>query len=234
MRSPGPRPAFTLIEVLVMVAVVVVLMSILLPALFAIFRYVDEMRSRREIGQLDDAVEAFKLRYGHFPPSQIRLREKGGYNDINSDELDRFTAKWLSEIFKKIDLELYTNSNGTQWHDWNGNGQPDEPVQLEGDECLVFFLGGIPSRDATTGEVRLTGFCPDKATPAKPTSGVRRDGPFFEFRSDRLAWPWPQRATATWETYPFVGRPNSFPVYLDRHGTPYVYFWVEKAQIELH
>ena len=45
----------------------------------------------------------------------------------------------------------------TAWHDFNGNNNLDSGfIYLEGHECLVFFLGGIPS--PTTNSTGIVGF----------------------------------------------------------------------------
>src|SRR5262245_19033509 len=73
--------------------------------------------------------------------------------------------------------------------DWNGNGGIDAPngggdVILEGDQCLVFFLGGIPDNLSAVPNCR--GFSTNPANPAAATSD--RIGPFYEgFTAGRLA-----------------------------------------------
>jgi hypothetical protein len=54
-------------------------------------------------------------------------------------------------------------------------------VQLNGSECLVFFLGGV--KDTYPGGA-LSGFSKNPARPFEP--GGTRLGPFFEFKPDRL------------------------------------------------
>lgn len=228
MRHPvcAPHRGMTLVEVLVSVAIIVALLAIVIPSVHSYRAAAAEVQIREEIHQMVLATEAFKLKYGRYPPSKIKLRECGGYDqplDIfdSRDDLDAFTAEYFRAVFKGIDLELYRTSRGTMWHDWNGNGQPDpQPVVLEGDECLVFFLGGIPKRDSSGKTIALTGFNPDRTRPAAPTlPSVVREGPHFDFDGRRLAWPWEER-----------DRPNSLPVYLDHFGTPYLYFLVTQKQ----
>ncbi len=219
-RSGVRRGAFTLIELLVMIAILLVLMALVTASTTRVLRSATEARARDEIGRLADAVEAFKMRYHRYPPSKIRLRELGGYDfpvTISGlrDPLDEFSAEYLRALFTNINLDA--------GHDWNGDGQIGGVIDLEGDECLVYFLGGLPQR-AASGEVLLTGFNPDKANPTKPTPpSVKREGPFFEFKASRLAWPAAERV-----------KPNVMPVYRDPFGTPYVYYRVTEQQCGFH
>ncbi len=100
--------------------------------------------------------------------------------------------------------------------DWNGNGNPNEMYVLEGEQCLVFYLGGIPI--STASGVSMTGFSPNVVVspanpmgPATPASaGTQRKGPYFNFNPARL-------------------RPvGSFPVYVDdwsiKTPKPYAFF----------
>ncbi len=79
-----------------------------------------------------------------------------------------------------------------QWYDFNGNGLNDGTYVLHGHECLVFFLGGVPSQDGS-GNFGMTGF--DK-NPINPFSNSLNNGndmysanrqpPMFEFNPGRL------------------------------------------------
>ncbi len=225
MRVPSRagRRGFTLIELLIVIGIVLMLAALSRAAIQQVRIAVDYSRTKHEIGQFEDALELFKQRFGVYPPSQLRLRERGYYEFPENatdthDQLDSFSAQKLREVFSGIDLELYRHSGGTRWHDWNGNGRPDDPFVIEGDESLVFFLGGIPKRDPMSGAIGLTGFYPDRSQPTNPGGGSRL-GPYYEFAGQRLAWPQPDRV-----------RPNALPVYQDYFGTPYVYVLSTKQQ----
>jgi hypothetical protein len=97
-------------------------------------------------------------------------------------------------------------------YDWNGNGTIDRgEVVLEGQHCLVFFLGGIPTPpDSAIG---CSGFNTDSRNPAAP--GGTRAGPYFEFKPGRL-----RRDSGA----------GGFLVYLDPwKEQPYAYFSATKA-----
>jgi hypothetical protein len=72
-------------------------------------------------------------------------------------------------------------------------------VPLDGNQCLVFFLGGIPVNGAPNGF--------DANSPyAAASTASNKKGPYFEFQSSRLL--------AT----------TSIPRYADPWGVPYAYF----------
>jgi hypothetical protein len=102
--------------------------------------------------------------------------------------------------------------------DWNQTGLPDQSISLsvhplpnpvpclgdmlEGEQCLVFFLGGIPGSGA------MNGF---STNPRNPAAGTDRVPPFFDFKSNRLVV--------------FPGTAPGYPSYLDAFGkSPYAYF----------
>src|SRR5262249_51525699 len=70
--------------------------------------------------------------------------------------------------------------------DWTGNNNPQafpaNGILLEGDQCLVFFLGGIPS--ASGNPIGCTGFSKSTTNPAAP-GGERLK--FYDFQSARLS-----------------------------------------------
>jgi general secretion pathway protein G len=175
------RTGFTLVEVLVVIAIIAVLVSLISAAVFKALGRANETRTRTEISQLAAAVEAFKLKFGTYPPSRIKLSETGNYPAAGvAGSLDSDSLQTLQKIWPRIAAPV----------DWNGNGVIQQPNQggdvvLEGDQCLVFFLAGIPAKP---GEPAAgTGF---STNPRNPAFHVLQGGdispPLFEFRSERL------------------------------------------------
>jgi hypothetical protein len=121
-----------------------------------------------------------------FIPSRVVLREKLDYDP--TIPLERDSLDYLKRVWPKLPATFLPGTEGTdplQRHgiDWNGNGVTDgdgtsSPAwTLEGDQCLVFFLGGIPHDGGPTG------FSKDPFNPAAP--GEPRSM-YFEFPKDRL------------------------------------------------
>ena len=94
---------------------------------------------------------------------------------------------------------------------------PDAPYILQGHECLVFFLGGIPLQ--TASGYGMTGFGKDPTNPftnnLSPTYlnySNNRQAPFFEFASSRLVLDPTNPYNALLPTFPQI------PGYLDSLG----------------
>lgn len=202
------RKAFTLLEMLIVILIIAALSSILLGAVTKVMEKMTEVGNRTEISELDGALAAFMADYNlqNPPPSYLLLREDGKYNLANPPEA--FTAQWLTRWLGR------SFSTATPC-DWNGNGVIDPPYVLQGQQCLVFFCGGIPQ--TSNGVLMMSGFNPLNAAPAS-TGTIQRKGPYMSFQSSRLV---------------MLPSCPGFPVYLDDyssvsigrgHQTPYAYF----------
>jgi hypothetical protein len=146
------------------------------------------VKNRQEISQLDQAIQNFLAAHEvDYMPSRITLN---GTDAASNAYLDRCFKRWR------------LNASGNVKYKWNG--QDTNSVTLQGHQCLVFFLGGIPTTaDPPACQGFSGGTRPDTLT---TTDG--RSGPYFEFQSDRL-----RRGS------------NKFLVYLDTHNlAPYAYF----------
>jgi prepilin-type N-terminal cleavage/methylation domain-containing protein len=184
------RSAFTLIELLVVIAIIAILVSLTAAAVMKVMLKIPQVQTSTEIGEMDTAMGSFMATYNlqSPPPSALYLREDGMYNVANAPDAAtvKFLQRWLGRSF---------NIHGK--YDWNGNLAIDAPYVLSGQQCLVFFLGGIPTY-STSGTIGMTGFAPNVANPAAAAvPGSNRNGPYFNFKSSNLVLA------------------GSFPVYLD-------------------
>ncbi len=152
----------------------------------------NEVKTRKEIRELDEAINNFEVKFSmDYIPSRIRLLDNGEYDPNNQLDVDSYM--YLKRVWPRLSFPL----------DWNNNGKEDD-VTLEGDQCLVFFLGGIQSDKER--KLECGGFSTNPSNPAR--EGGDRVGPFFDFKPSRL-----------------VARSNGYAVYLDAYGkTPFAYF----------
>jgi len=228
-----PRKGFTLLEVLVVISIIALLAGLITAAANRALVRMDEVRVRSEISQLETALEQFKLTFGRYPPSRIVLSESGNYDPDNPHQYSKeflqalqYSKQYLQALFPGIDLkDKDGRGKDRPGHDWDGDGALAPPnifYDLQGQECLVFFLGGIPF----TG-IGPSGFSTDKTRPTLgPTDSKSRLGPFFEFDTSRLK--------LVRDVVPPIRLPNDpvsqrFYVYLDRYGSPYAYFLARDA-----
>lgn len=145
-----------------------------------------QVRAKSEINELDRAIREFQAQYQvNYLPSKLSL----------NNPRDMASNQFLARMFRRYDKnKLY------RW-----NGRDTSPVTLEGHECLVFFLGGIPKQGDPPS---CQGFSTNPADPTDFTFTKDRIAPLFEFNSTQLR----------------VG-PKGFLYYLDTYKqAPYAYF----------
>ena len=212
-RERPVSKGFTLVELLVVIVVLAILIGLLLPAINGALKTARNAAVSAEINQLAQALANFKAKYGDYPPSRFLCVENGNYLPflsettiaLNTSGLDP-TSIGAGDIFvsqlaqrsvaalRKFWPRLTTTSAlpGNTWYDFNGNGQVDAPYILHGHECLVFFLGGVPLLDPTSGTHGLTGFGKDPTNPftnmivGNTMYNANRQEAFYQFNPGRL------------------------------------------------
>jgi type II secretory pathway pseudopilin PulG len=201
----------TTIEILVVIAIIAILASLIGGGVILALRKGPEAQTRYDLQQLQVAVEKFKTDFGIYPPSSIRLYPSASL--YSSSAVDQASLLYINKLWPNIGN--FTNIA------WAGPGHPISAsgVTLEGDQCLVFFLGGVP-RDAS-GALSSQGFSLNPTNPASLNAASAADmqnrKKYFEFDAGRL----------------FI-RPNAlnnlFPSYNDFFGIansrkqPYLFF----------
>ncbi|QDU60297.1 Type II secretion system protein G precursor [Planctomycetes bacterium Pan216] len=180
------RPGFTLVELLVVIVILGLLVAFLLPAIMGAIGAANLTRGHAEINELSLALEKFKDQFGIYPPSRIRLKENQRY-DL-TDAFDAHSFKYLRKIWPQIAIEPGTGTSATTFN-WFDDGSTTS-YELEGDECLVFFLGGI-AQPQTGGIYATYGFSADPENPSgvpvtSTATSLSRVGPFYNFDAGRL------------------------------------------------
>jgi general secretion pathway protein G len=224
--SSRSRGGFTLIEMLVVITIVIMLVGLLLAGIFYAFSRMNQTTTIADISQLGASLQGFKAKYGVYPPSRIRLC--GDYDQYalkptpaanGGPQLDSDSIAFINRMFPRIGLTVWsvTNNKGAGIN-WAGNGVLVDEI-LEGDQCLVFFLGGIPSPVAATNPQQWappSGFSTSPKDPSAVSSGAGVVPTFFSFDNNRLKLV-PGR---------LQNNPGSnFASYIDVYGqAPYLYF----------
>jgi hypothetical protein len=202
-----------------------------------------ENQTRKEISEMEVALRAFMADYGltEPPPSYLYLSEADPINKNKTNQTDGLTAAFLEKLFGH-------NLGPT---DWNGDGKISGGTFLQGNQCLVFYLGGIPNSAA----VSLAGAAPApqgfSTNNMKPSYGSmpgetmgKRKGPYFNFVTTRLYYPqqqvfppwdgfftyidpWMTKSGVLWGIgtpyafYSSTGINNQYPIYTDWGASPY-------------
>lgn len=220
MNARQSRPGFTLVELLIAIAIIGILMSLTVTAVTRAITRGRETASRLEINALSQAIEQYNLKYGDYPP------------DGSSEQVLLRHVRKIFPRISQLNLDLLTQLT----RDRGSNANQFSAVAMDRAEALVFFLGGFsgdPTRPFTGegGPLKQVGNDPTKI--ASYEYNGTRDNAFYDFDTNRLTIARSAAGTllSTDEKMlgvadPLHGGEDQLPAYLARVGTPtpLVYF----------
>ena len=211
-RVKGIRAGFTLVELLVVVAIIGLLVGLTIPAVFAALGTFNRAACKFEVNALSDAVEKYRSKYGDYPA------DGSSWPVMEAHLRKAFPNILISE------LNLLNPANSATYayihNDYAGAGRVMDPA-----EALVFFLGGFSS-DAQRPFTGPGGPFVLNGT-AYQYNGSRQNS-FYDFPAARLTMS--ASLVSTDETaYDSPITPDLMPVFLSyknklEFGNPYVYF----------
>jgi prepilin-type N-terminal cleavage/methylation domain-containing protein len=139
-QSAALRLGFTLLELLIAISIIAILAGLILTVASSAMIKAHNAQVSADILSLSAGISAFKQQFSVEPPSRITLYEQGtisapsGASSWNSDPR---SMGLIRQIWPQFDFTIN--------RDINGDGNMTENISLSGAECLVFFLGGVPS-----------------------------------------------------------------------------------------
>ena len=194
---------FTLIELVIVIAIIALLIALLFPAINGVMSSARVAQVKTEMSGLEGAVASFKLEYGKEPPSFIDLRVDPAVSegDVQAGNGRFFTPGTMATLRGMFGTSISEGSMLRSLYNAGAYDTDPDPANyaydgtfpvLRGAECLVFFLGGLPSEG---GSKDLAGFSKNPRDPfniapsAAPADPGSRTPPFFEFDASRLKRP---------------------------------------------
>jgi prepilin-type N-terminal cleavage/methylation domain-containing protein len=200
-RSPS---GFTLVEMLVVITIIGILAALVTAAVMMALRRGRIASQVTEIRQLEAAVEAYKQKYGEYPPD---------FTGISSSSTDAQNAvlRHLAKVFPRYQPGISTGTATNNWAGfcadvkagWNMDISTTSGL-LSPTGALTFWLGGCPDwktvSSSTSGAVALgdtttyvdpktpvAGFLGFSANPLNPfDSSTSRIAPVFDFNPNCL------------------------------------------------
>jgi prepilin-type N-terminal cleavage/methylation domain-containing protein len=240
-KQRATRAGFTLVELLMVIAIIAVLASLLIAGLGRVRRTARIVQATNDITQLETTATKFKQDFGFYPPSHVVCTRPNGtsfvarflvpsavpnpggtvtdatlQNDACFAVLQRMFPRWQPGVPGSAIAYNYPTPDPV--------ANPPVPalvgVPLDPNQSLAFFLGGAAT--LYPPEVRAkfnmqSGF--NTGSPDVPT-GTTKKGPYFDFPDGRMA-----SITAT-DPAPINGYApgNGLLSFVDPWKVPYAYF----------
>ena len=248
-RNGHGRAGFTLIEMLVVISIIIVIMSLLLPAVMKVSDAGDRAENRARLLAINTALNTVKgnSAFGnatYIPAGRpifdangritgsapFRLRAEYPVSAVGTEpNVSSFEAQYLIARFN-IPIDDNRGIGGPY------NGKPAVGLcgdgskinaDLDANQTLTFFLGGIPEADGS-GKATFPGFSTNPAAPFTKRGQI--DDPRKTTGIDLGGGGKPKYALSS----PGVGSPTGgsvpFARLLDAYGTPYAYFCAFNGQ----
>ncbi|MFM7738360.1 MAG: type II secretion system protein [Planctomycetota bacterium] len=132
------RGGFTLVEILVVIVIIGILVGIIVPGVMSAYRRSQEFAIENDINQLGASLEAFKSKYGFYPPDFAAIRATNGI--VNKSNL---LLPYINRIAPNHGEAAAAGSGWPSGYRRIDVWMEEVGQHLGPDSALVFWLSGL-------------------------------------------------------------------------------------------
>jgi len=196
------RRGFTLVEMLIVIAIIGMLAALLLVALRSASIAARNAAIKMDITQIDMALDHYRTEYGDYPPDFVGTA--ASYGDTVRRTARSAVLRHLRKRFPRYPIPISDPGDSTNTIDYPFNWfvtqvNTNIGINIAGmtsSQALVFWLGGLPEITVDAKGVitaiypnKLTGFGANPANPIQSSVAMpSRIPPLFEFNVQKLVW----------------------------------------------
>jgi type II secretory pathway pseudopilin PulG len=195
MKSKGKKTAFTIIELLTVMSIIVILIGLLLPSLNMVKRYAKVVTQKNQLRNIDAGLQAFEIDFKEYPDSgaldatkaqycgAMKLAEAmAGQDGLGFNPDSTFKADDGSG-----DTELYPPSQGApgSWPAWYVENLRNRKEFLEGKDIQICSLADLyASASGFTFPDEVALLCDVFRAATNRTTGKRMGMPILYYKAD--------------------------------------------------
>jgi type II secretory pathway pseudopilin PulG len=194
MKSKGKKTAFTIIELLTVMSIVVILIGILLPSLNMVKRYAKVVTQKNLLRNIDSGLQAFEIDFKEYPDSSATDADGAQYCGAmklaeamaGQDGLGFHSDSTFKADDGSGDTELYPPPPGAPpWSAWYVENLRKRKEYLEGKDIQICSLDNLyasASGFTFTNEVAL--LCDVFRSAKNLTTGKKMGMPILYYKAD--------------------------------------------------